>query len=419
MKTQWIARILLITAITLLFACKAAPVYNVHQAEFSAPRGTHHSQVEQAIIRGAKRARWIPTVLSNNKIRASYAYKNNHFRATVIITYDLDSYDINYHSSHNLKYKIIPPKDNDNFFNENNPFRSENDEGYYQPTATIHKTYNKWVMLLNKKIGAELNNLSFRTAVKHTPTKKVSTKTEVACNDRPDKNLSSKAKILKSRVNIRNGAGKRCAIVGALTKNDEVTLLGRKKNWYLIDTGHQEAWVYYSLVKLVDEFQADDQQTAPVETLTQEFPLVPPTKRITIAVIRFKTLNKEAQNIALGELVSETFTTALVNSRGFKIIEREQLDKVVKEIEMNQTGFIETTDAVEIGKILHADAIITGSVALLDGQIQLNARIIEVESAYVLSADTRTSKYTLSNINKIANEIVMKLSHKLINAKEY
>ncbi len=82
---------------------------------------------------------------------------------------------------------------------------------------------------------------------------------------------------------------------------------------------------------------------------------------------------------------------------------------------MNQTGFIETTDAVEIGKILHADAIITGSVTLLHDQIQLNARIIEIESAYVISAETKTTTYTLQNITNIANEIVAKLSRKLLN----
>jgi len=57
---------------------------------------------------------------------------------------------------------------------------------------------------------------------------------------------------------------------------------------------------------------------------------------------------------------------------------------------MSQTGFIDASDAVEIGKMLHADAIITGSVALLGGQIQLNVRIIEIESAYVISTDPKS-----------------------------
>ncbi len=66
--------------------------------------------------------------------------------------------------------------------------------------------------------------------------------------------------------------------------------------------------------------------------------------------------------------------------------------------------------AVEIGKIPHADAIITGSVALPGGQSPLNPRIIEIESACVISADTRTTRCTQENINRIVNEIVVKLS---------
>lgn len=136
-------------------------------------------------------------------------------------------------------------------------------------------------------------------------------------------------------------------------------------------------------------------------------------KKISIAVIQFKTLNKEAKEIDLGDLVSETLTSALVNSSGFRIIERQQLNKVIGEMEMSQTGFIETTNAVSIGKMLHADAIITGSVALLGDQIQVNARIIDIESAYVISAETKTTTYTLQNVTKIAKEIVTTLSHKL------
>ena len=153
---------------------------------------------------------------------------------------------------------------------------------------------------------------------------------------------------------------------------------------------------------------------APLVSRAQETAKQPvtPGKKISIAVVQFKTLNKEAQDIALGDLISETFTSALVNSSIFKITEREQLDKVIKEMEMNQTGFIETTDAVQIGKMLHADAIITGSVALLGNQIQLNARVIDIESAYVISAETQTSSYSLANINKMVNEIVARLASK-------
>lgn len=388
---------LLLICLILLGGCRGAQVYNINQAAITSSDASQR-EIQAAIVRGAKKAGWTPKVVSANQVMATYSYKRDKFGATVIIGHDRNTYSINYHDSRNLKYRI-----------------KQNGE---QSVATIHKIYNKWVTLLNQKINQELKTLaispsgayagSTRNGYKPKPTKPVTQH----CYDQPDQTISGIATISKSSVNLRSGAGTHCGIVGTVGAGREFSLLGRKNNWYYIDTGDARAWVYAPLVKRISEtrtYEATESVEPP--------PAVPPSKRISIAVIRFKTLNKEAQQIALGELVSETFTSALVNSRSFKIIEREQLDKVVKEIEMNQTGFIETTDAVEIGKILHADAIITGSVALLGGQIQLNARIIEVESAYVISADTRTTNYTLSNITQIANEIVRKLSNKLVDAR--
>ena len=213
--------------------------------------------------------------------------------------------------------------------------------------------------------------------------------------------------VSKSRVNLRSGAGTRCTVVGAVTSNETFALLGEKNSWYYISRSNGDTgWIYAPLVKTV----SGQTKPATVTATTVTIPQGPPREKISIAVIEFKTLNKEAQKISLGNLVSETFTSSLVNSSAFKIIERAQLDKVIKEMEMNQTGFIETTDAVEIGKMLHADAIITGSVALLEGQIQLNARIIDIESAYVISAETKTTQYTLEKINVLVDEIVSRLS---------
>lgn len=217
----------------------------------------------------------------------------------------------------------------------------------------------------------------------------------------------------KSSVNIRSGASTSCSIIGSMNQRNVFSLIGRQQNWYYIslDNG-KTAWIYAPLVGIVsdDPIITEASGSTPVPPPP---PPIPVAKNISIAVIDFKTLNEKSQEISLGSLISEGFTTALVNSRTFKIIERDQLDKVVKEIEMNQTGFIETTDAVQVGKMLHADAIITGSVALLNNQIQLNARIIEVESAYVISAETRITAYSLKNITRITNEIVMKLSEKM------
>lgn len=418
MKIKLVTLMLLFSIAIQLSGCKTA-IRNVEDTEFVTKPEINLRQIKNAIFKAAKKAGWKPKSHNKNTIIADYSHKRNSFGASVKIDFDRDSYSINYLKSHNLKY--VPANlaaGNDSAISniaEYNPFQKNADSGPGKP-ATIHKIYNQWVANLEANINAELNLLdasssSYVAAAtpKRGTTRSVSAKT-VNCSDQPSSVADGLAKITKASINTRSGASTKCAVTGSVSRNETFTLLGRKDNWYYIAlSNNQNSWVYAPLVRKIDDYH---QQQVP----RQSAPATPqaPTKNISIAVIRFKTLNKEAQEISLGELVSETFTSSLVNSRGFKIIEREQLDKVVKEMEMNQTGFIETTDAVEIGKMLHADAIITGSVALLNNQIQLNARIIEIESAYVISAETKTTSYTLHNITLLANEIVGRLSRKLM-----
>ncbi len=403
----------------IMGGCKSAPVYNVEQAEIAVPPSARLDDVRQAIVSGARKAGWLAKPVQTGKIIATYSAKRGRLQAVVDIDYDMNSYDIRYRSSHNLKYRELEPKaaaegQGDNFFSEYNPFENpdmnpfseEKGEADGQPGATIHKSYNQWVRQLEEKINLELATLPMRIGKKSSATvsgaeRRISAgePTAVVCADSPDRPLSGKVVVTRASANIRSGIGTGCSIVGSLSRGDMATLIGGKGNWYNIATDlGTNAWIFAPLVSRVSE--AERQAIEPVVS----------GKRISIAVIQFKTLNKEAQDIALGELVSETFTSALVNSSIFKITEREQLDKVIREMEMNQTGFIETTDAVEIGKMLHADAIITGSVALLGKQIQLNARVIDIESAYVISADTKTSTYSLANITSMVNDIVARLA---------
>lgn len=418
----------------LIVGCKSTTVQNIEGSSFSTGQSASLSQIRQAISRACLNAGWKVKSSSQRQIIASYSYKRNKFGAVVRIPFNRHSYDILYMSSHNLKYqeaKLNMAEDNleesDNFwedsqqfFTENNPFKkSSNANHTAKRSPTIHKIYNQWVAKLDKSISRELNSINGRQVVTSNYSKSSASRStapklpNTTCIDQPSISLNGQGTITKSSVNLRSGASTQCEIVGSVQKGQTFSIRGQKNNWLFISHNQNLAWIYAPLV-----VELNDTPTATVQANTSvtpnRTPPPPPSRNISVAVIHFKTLNNEAQKISLGDLVSETFTSALVNSRGFKIIEREQLDKVVKEMEMTQTGFIETTDAVQIGKMLHADAIITGSVALLNNQIQLNARIIEIESAYVISAETRTATYTLQNVTNMANDIVQNLSQKLI-----
>jgi TolB-like protein len=141
-------------------------------------------------------------------------------------------------------------------------------------------------------------------------------------------------------------------------------------------------------------------------------------EKIKVAVIEFQSLNEEARKDNLGKIVSEILTTSFVNSESFKIIEREQLQKVTKEFELSQTGIIDTSSAKQIGKILGADAIVTGSVIKMDRTLRLDARIIDVASGIILTAEKSEGEGDLKSIGMMADRIVGTLVTKFYTDKK-
>ena len=413
----------------LLLSCKSAQVYDVDNVSLSTA-GKSHAQIKAAILNACQRARWKPVSIQPGVIIARYSAKRGKFTASARIAYNNRSYSIKYLNSKNLKYTDQPAATKnkaEQFFTENNPFNQDQTAPENSETRqVIHKAYNKWVKILEREINKALAVSTTRQVSRSSQTPVTSVNKSRYCNDSPNTGLAGQVEVTGSSVNIRSGARTRCPVITVAGKGEVYRLLGRKNSWFQIALNSgQSAWVYSSLVKQTSSGKTAKKMNdspvkkglLPVAASIKPPPPpslpVAPTKKISIAVIRFKTLNKKAQEVALGDLISETFTSKLVNSRSFKIIEREQLDKVVKEMEMNQTGFIEASDAIAVGKMLHADAIITGSVALLNNQIQINARIIEIESAYVIGADTQSDTYTLKKMDKIVGQMVNKLSRNL------
>jgi TolB-like protein len=161
-------------------------------------------------------------------------------------------------------------------------------------------------------------------------------------------------------------------------------------------------------------------QLSAVEKRTQfEKPkLIIKGEKIKVAVIEFQSLNEEAKKDNLGKIVSEILTTSFVNSESFKIVEREQLQKVTKEFELGQTGIIDTSSAKQIGKILGAEAIVTGSVIKMDKTLRLDARIIDVASGIILTAEKSEGEGDLKSIGLMADRIVGNLVTKFYTGKK-
>ncbi|OGS01127.1 MAG: hypothetical protein A3G41_00070 [Elusimicrobia bacterium RIFCSPLOWO2_12_FULL_59_9] len=103
-----------------------------------------------------------------------------------------------------------------------------------------------------------------------------------------------------------------------------------------------------------------------------------------VAVLPFNsTDNSEFQD---GSSVSERLITQMVRLGRVRVVERELLDKVMREQRLMQTGAVDVDEFRQVGRLLPVEAIITGSVSPLGDQLEVHARLIEVGTGKVLFA---------------------------------
>ena len=118
--------------------------------------------------------------------------------------------------------------------------------------------------------------------------------------------------------------------------------------------------------------------------------------RKTIAITDLTVIN--ASGAEFGRYVQEELTTALVRSGQFRVLEREQLGAVLKEISLNQSGMVDRDSAKKAGRLLGADLILTGTMTRIGDDWSANLRLINTETGLVLTAINQSGP--LSEISK-------------------
>ncbi len=106
-------------------------------------------------------------------------------------------------------------------------------------------------------------------------------------------------------------------------------------------------------------------------------------QKTTIAVVEFTDLQGNITD--LGRFIAEELITRLFQTKQFKVIERQLLNKVLTEQDLSLTGIIDPTSAKELEKILGVDAIASGTITDLAQSLRVNARLISTETGEIFA----------------------------------
>jgi len=124
-------------------------------------------------------------------------------------------------------------------------------------------------------------------------------------------------------------------------------------------------------------------------------------------VFPFEETNPPAEELGLGAALSEMLITAVANSPSVTVIERSQINSILEESKYQMSGYTSTEESIEIGNLLNSEIIIVGSVSRFGERVELDARVIRLETGEVLFTQYGSSPEDKLRemVNTLGNEI--------------
>src|SRR5262245_2369776 len=90
-------------------------------------------------------------------------------------------------------------------------------------------------------------------------------------------------------------------------------------------------------------------------------------KRIAILDFDYQTVHSSVydlfgQDVDIGQGIATMLVTELVKNGTYSVIERQALDKILKEQNFQASGRADPSSAAQLGKLLGVDAVVTGAI---------------------------------------------------------
>ena len=124
-------------------------------------------------------------------------------------------------------------------------------------------------------------------------------------------------------------------------------------------------------------------------------------------------LDLEAESISESEakILTQRLTSIIIELSDYTVVERANIDKILKEQKFQHSGCTDSECAVEIGQLLNADLTVIGTVGKIGTTYSLNTRIINVGTGEALKSADFTHKGEIDDllgtgIESVARELL-------------
>jgi curli biogenesis system outer membrane secretion channel CsgG len=137
--------------------------------------------------------------------------------------------------------------------------------------------------------------------------------------------------------------------------------------------------------------------------------MAPDERRSGVPTLVFLNIRANGISESDKEFIITGITDSLRTSKRVQVVEREILDKLLEELKLSSSHLAEPAKVLEVGKILAAQIISTGSISRDGSDWQVSLRFIDTETTSIQAAVTESLE------TKDKAEVVAVLSKEILN----
>jgi len=134
--------------------------------------------------------------------------------------------------------------------------------------------------------------------------------------------------------------------------------------------------------------------------------------------MRIAVLDLKARGIsrATSAAISNLLRSDIVDTGLFTVVERSQMNEILREQGLQMTGCTDSSCAVEVGKLLSARKILIGEVARIGASTIITVRIVDVEKG-VAEFASKAQAATSRDLNRASEQLSRKLAERITGKK--
>lgn len=134
---------------------------------------------------------------------------------------------------------------------------------------------------------------------------------------------------------------------------------------------------------------------------------------LRIVILPFENLTNKPEDQWLGNSFAESLTMGLLKVNALQVVERGQLNTLLKEQQFSQSGRVDERTAPQLGKMLGARVVVIGSYQKVGNQLQANVRFVNAETGQIDPQRFARIQGHFDQIFDLQNELAEKLISQL------